>query len=94
MKKGHLLSIRQLDKLLGNLYTLRERSLLLRGLLSLYVTESEHMVDISINTLANYIWDLTEDSFDIFSDMLCILNCAEAICFEDHAEEVTENVSE
>ena len=88
MSVVHSLSAGDLDELSSNIMLLHEHSLLLRGLLSLYVTESQYMVDISVNTLANYIWDLTENFCSVLSESLTIVDNVEALCVDDPAEEV------
>jgi len=86
MKRVYYLSAQECDHITDDLISIYQRSLLMRGLLCMYVTESEFMEPITVNQLVNILWDLTEDFCTLLSTSREIISNTEPILVVDEDE--------
>lgn len=94
MNRIYCLSAQNCDEISNHLGVMFDRALAIRGLLALYVTESEFMVPINVNKLANIIWDLTEDFCDLMAESCKIVNATEPMLVVDENEGSNDDGSE
>ena len=86
MQRVYYLSALDCAHLSHELHTLFEKSFLIRGALSMYVSESEFMIPIDVNQIVNVLWDLTEDFCPTLLELIAIISATQPIVVMDEGE--------